>query len=381
MFVFLFLWLALLNFYNIPYSTFCSPLDGKCSQTSISKDSSVTTASSSDTSKNSFVFKKSSQFDEAVQQYLQFTDAPSTLKSLTLTSDFRNSRFWTEYLKPMLVPRVPGTDSHTRVREFLVSTLKKLGFQVEEDVFEATTPLGRKTFRNIIATRFPGASQTWVWAAHYDSKEFPNSRIPFVGATDSAAPCAILLEVAARMQPIWDQISTSKYAIQFVFFDGEEAFKDWSSTDSIYGARHLAQKWESEEKLARIHSFILLDLLGEKGLSLKPFPKTTQRAAPFSPDVLFQQLEHLETKLRKEKRVHVQSMNVIFNTKGTSSAGIEDDHVPFQEKGVPILHLIPYPFPSVWHKLEDNEKALDPQTLENLVIIFTGLTYTQTVHA
>ena len=25
--------------------------------------------------------------------------------------------------------------------------------------------------------------------------------------------------------------------LQFVFFDGEEALKDWTATDSIYGAR------------------------------------------------------------------------------------------------------------------------------------------------
>lgn len=25
--------------------------------------------------------------------------------------------------------------------------------------------------------------------------------------------------------------------LQLVFFDGEEAFKDWTATDSIYGAR------------------------------------------------------------------------------------------------------------------------------------------------
>ena len=39
-----------------------------------------------------------------------------------------------------------------------------------------------------------------------------------------------------------------------VFFDGEEAFKDWTSTDSIYGSTHLAQKWKSEgffEKMVR----------------------------------------------------------------------------------------------------------------------------------
>lgn len=34
-------------------------------------------------------------------------------------------------------------------------------------------------------------------------------------------------------------------SLRFIFFDGEEAFVDWTETDSIYGARHLAEKWES----------------------------------------------------------------------------------------------------------------------------------------
>ena len=30
-----------------------------------------------------------------------------------------------------------------------------------------------------------------------------------------------------------------------IFFDGEEAFKEWGPKDSIYGARHLAKTWHS----------------------------------------------------------------------------------------------------------------------------------------
>ncbi len=40
-------------------------------------------------------------------------------------------------------------------------------------------------------------------------------------------------------------------------------------------------------------------------------------------------------------------------------AAVEDDHVPFMRRGVPILHLIVVPFPSVWHKASDNERAVD----------------------
>lgn len=35
----------------------------------------------------------------------------------------------------------------------------------------------------------------------------------------------------------------------------------------------------------------------------------------------------------------------------TYGGGIEDDHLPFLEKGVPVVHLITMPFPRVWHTL------------------------------
>ncbi len=35
--------------------------------------------------------------------------------------------------------------------------------------------------------------------------------------------------------------------LQFIFFDGEEAFVRWTRDDSTYGSRHLAEKWESKD--------------------------------------------------------------------------------------------------------------------------------------
>lgn len=44
----------------------------------------------------------------------------------------------------------------------------------------------------------------------------------------------------------------NEISLKFVFFDGEEAFEQWGPTDSIYGARHLAEKWENENVLPKI---------------------------------------------------------------------------------------------------------------------------------
>ena len=34
-------------------------------------------------------------------------------------------------------------------------------------------------------------------------------------------------------------------SLRLIFFDGEEAFQQWTATDSLYGSRHLAAKWEN----------------------------------------------------------------------------------------------------------------------------------------
>jgi hypothetical protein len=74
----------------------------------------------------------------------------------------------------------------------------------------------------------------------------------FLGATDSAAPCAMMLDLAESLNPLLDAKMKSlnegsedddeigDATLQLVFFDGEEAFVDWTDTDSIYGARYVA---------------------------------------------------------------------------------------------------------------------------------------------
>lgn len=82
-----------------------------------------------------------------------------------------------------------------------------------------------------------------VLACHYDSKYSDDGQ--FIGATDSAVPCAMLLHMASTMHDMFTEHKNSaqNVTLQFIFFDGEEAFQYWSATDSLYGSRHLAAKW------------------------------------------------------------------------------------------------------------------------------------------
>ena len=72
----------------------------------------------------------------------------------------------------------------------------------------------------------------------------------FIGAIDSAAPCAMLMHVARSIEePLkakWNKMQKDgdtddsleeTQGIQIIFLDGEEAFKHWTDEDSLYGAR------------------------------------------------------------------------------------------------------------------------------------------------
>ena len=47
-------------------------------------------------------------------------------------------------------------------------------------------------------------------------------------------------------------IQLKNYSLQLIFFDGEEAFRTWTATDSIYGARHLAKEMAEDGGLLHV---------------------------------------------------------------------------------------------------------------------------------
>ena len=52
--------------------------------------------------------------------------------------------------------------------------------------------------------------------------------------------------------------------------------------------------------------------------------------------------------------------------------GVQDDHIPFLKKGVDILHIIPLPFPRVWHELDDNGENLHMDTVHDWAMLTTA---------
>lgn len=119
--------------------------------------------------------------------------------------------------------------------------------KVELDAFQNHTPYGQMPFTNIVARLNPNADRFLTLACHYDSKYFAD--FEFVAATDSAVPCALMLSVLHMLMPMLPQEARQRndISLQLVFFDGEEALKDWTPDDSLYGSRHLAKKWSQSQ--------------------------------------------------------------------------------------------------------------------------------------
>lgn len=66
---------------------------------------------------------------------------------------------------------------------------------MSEDKFVSETPVGPRQFVNIVALfGDPTTHSRLTLACHYDSKRFDSMQ--FIGASDSAAACAIMIQLA-----------------------------------------------------------------------------------------------------------------------------------------------------------------------------------------
>lgn len=280
-----------------------------------------------------------------------------------------NLTVFNKALKNILVPRVVGTENHKKVQQFITQELTNIGWSVEYDTFKANTPLGQLQFKNIIAYRNPKAKRFLDIACHYDSKYFPGTN-HFVGATDSAVPCAMMIQLAYSLDPLLKKVKQNEVSLRLIFFDGEEAFKSWSKTDSLYGSRHLAELWnstpypevgEDATQLDRIDILVLLDLLGASSPTFYSFFSDTQG--------WYKVLANAETKLARGNALKNYSKRLF--QKMSTDGKIEDDHLPFIERDVPVLHIIPLPFPTEWHTPQDNMDIIDMQSVDHIVKIMS----------
>lgn len=227
-------------------------------------------------------------------------------------------------------PRPPGSPAIRKLQTWILSEARARAAAVEEDDFTAPTPIGAVAMKNIIA-RFRGTSgRAVVLTGHYDTKRMTGIR--FVGANDGGASTGFLLEMARALagRALRDEV-------WLVWFDGEEAFDEWSATDGIYGSRHLAARWARDGTLARVKALINVDMIGDKDLGI---------------------LQEMNSSAPLRKLVWQAAADLGLGRYFLSSpAAIEDDHMPFLRRGVQALDLIDFDYPP-WHTAEDTMDKL-----------------------
>jgi len=236
-------------------------------------------------------------------------------------------------------PRWPTSQGHVKAEQFLRSQFQH--DQVEEDTFTADTPIGPVAMRNFIV-RFPGKKNgVIVLGTHYETN-YPLKNINFVGANDGGSTTGLLLEIADQLRGK----TLDGYSVWLVFFDGEEAIQSWSQSDSTYGSRHLAVKWAKDGTLGRIKAFMLADMIGDKDLDIQRESQSTDWLV-----ALVRQAAH---KFGYDR--------YFFQT----DEPVEDDHLPFVERGVPSIDVIDLdygPNNSYHHTAQDTMDKISARSL------------------
>ncbi|HMH00920.1 MAG TPA: M28 family peptidase [Terriglobales bacterium] len=237
-------------------------------------------------------------------------------------------------------PRPIGSANHRKLENYILNHLK--GDSVEDDAFTADTIEGKLPVRNLIA-KFPGTRDgIIVIAGHYDTN-YPLRSTGYVGANDGGSSTAILLELA-------NQLRVKKregHSVWLLWTDGEEAVKEWTATDSLYGVRHLADKWQQNGTLKNIKAFLLADMIGDADLNVDRDANST----PWLEELVYQ----AASKLGYQSHFFGRTITV------------EDDHLPFVQRGVPCADLIDldYGYGNVFHHTpQDTLDKLSPKSME-----------------
>ena len=238
-----------------------------------------------------------------------------------------------------LGPRTPQSEAIEKSRAYIKQELNSSGWRVTEQPFTDETPRGQVRFVNLIA-RFGTIGKTtdlFLLCSHYDTKVFDTFR--FVGANDGGSSTGLLLELARVLA----QQPRLAEKIELVFFDGEEAFENFSNTDGIYGSRHFAHELRQDGSAKSFRGGILFDMVGDRSLDIT-FP-------PNSPIKITRDI------FASADALKLRNYFTYFDQ------DVTDDHSPLNAVGIPVVDVIDFHYPP-WHTADDTMDKISAQSLQ-----------------
>lgn len=249
-------------------------------------------------------------------------------------------------------PRPAGSEGLKQCHEYISRELAKSNWTTVTQTVVRDTPVGKRSFINLIARYQAPDIKTLddvaqipakgILSAHLDSKEIPN--LPgFLGADDAASACALMIVLATQLADESPELASQ---LELVFFDGEEAFNEnmsLESGDGLYGSRAYAITLYQRKPKPTFG--INLDLIGHHNLRI---------AVPAdSPPHLYDSMMRAAKNLGYQKHF------------GMADGGILDDHYYLNKAGVPTIDIIGADFHEShwWHQDSDTIELISPVSL------------------
>ena len=188
---------------------------------------------------------------------------------------------------------------------------------------------------------------------HYDTKFFRD--FTFAGANDGGSTAAWMIEMARAMGP-----SRQGRTVWLCWFDGEEAYVDWTETDSLYGSRHMVEWLRESGRFSGVRASINVDMIGDCDLDISQ-DKNAPRWL-------------LNSIWEKADEMGIEGFSMREEV-------IEDDHKPFRDAGIPALNLIDFRYgggaiehQQNWHTSRDQIDLVCPDSLEAVgAVLFAAL--------
>ncbi|MBK6767354.1 MAG: M28 family peptidase [bacterium] len=242
-------------------------------------------------------------------------------------------------------PRVPNSPEAAACRDFLHRELSFWCDTAWVQPFSYTSTDQGQTLKlyNIVGQFNPKAADRVMLCGHWDSRPFcdrdpdPNNQMkPLPAANDGAGQIAILLEIARQLH-----VKPVSFGVDFVFFDGEDFGRESVIDDYLLGSKHFA----STQPIPKPRYGILLDLVAEKDLKIQ-YELNSYMNARHVVEKVFAAAER------------VKAMSFVREP----GQAVMDDHIPFLEKGIPVIDLIDFDY-KYWHTIEDTPDECSPYSM------------------
>jgi len=245
-----------------------------------------------------------------------------------------------------ITPRHSGTPGAAQAAQWIRDRISPFVDTCEIDTFTDDTITGPMIFHNVLATLKGTGGKTVILGSHFDTKSGISDT--FQGANDSGSSTGLLIELARVLhgQP------RQPFTIVFAFFDGEECQRAYGPLDGLHGSRHYARKLADTGRLESIRAMIVLDMIGDKDLTVT-IPRNTTRS-----------LTALAFKAAAAEGIREKFR--------LAPGDVLDDHVPFHERGVPTLNLIDFEHGSApglndyWHTEQDSLENISAESLRQI---------------